>query len=49
MSTKKEKPKKITYTEPGDYFPKSIRKEYGLGEFFEEERETGEKDAQNGK
>ena len=25
--------KKITYSEPVDYIPKSVRKELGLGEF----------------
>ncbi len=24
-------PKKIVYSEPADYFPKSIREKYGLG------------------
>ncbi len=28
--------KEITYTEPADYFPKEIRKKYGLGEFADE-------------
>ena len=49
MSAKKEKPKKITYAEPADYFPKSIRKKYGLGEYCEQEPETGEKYGQNGR
>ena len=25
--------KKIKYSEPADYFPKEIRKKYGLGEY----------------
>ena len=25
--------KKIGYTEPKDYFPKEIRKKYGIGEY----------------
>lgn len=25
--------RKMSYTEPGDYFPKEIRKKYKLGEF----------------
>lgn len=29
--------KKIKYSEPTGYFPKSIRKEFGLGEFAKEE------------
>ena len=27
--------KKITYSEPADYFPKELRKKYKLGEFAE--------------
>lgn len=27
--------KKITYSEPAEYFPKEIRKKYKLGEFAE--------------
>lgn len=27
--------KKIKYSEPVDYFPKEIRKKYGLGEYAE--------------
>ena len=29
--------KKIKYTEPTGYFPESIRKEFGLGEYAKEE------------
>ena len=29
--------KKITYAEPTGYFPESIRKKYGLGEYAEKE------------
>ena len=28
-----KKSKGISYSEPGDYFPKSVRKKFGLGEF----------------
>ena len=28
--------KKIVYSEPADYFPEEIRKEYKLGEYVEE-------------
>ena len=28
--------KEITYTEPAEYFPKELRKKYGLGEFADE-------------
>lgn len=28
--------KKLGYVEPADYFPKDIRKKYGLGEFAED-------------
>lgn len=28
-----KKDNKIVYVEPSDYFPKDIRKKYGLGEF----------------
>lgn len=29
--------KKIKYSEPAEYFPKEIRKKYGLGEYAEKE------------
>ena len=32
-----ERPKKIVYTEPVDYFPKELRKKYKLGEYAETE------------
>ena len=38
--------KKITYAEPTGYFPESIRKKYGLGEYAEQEtpkKETAKK------
>lgn len=35
--------KKEKYTEPADYFPKSIRKESKIGEFAEEEKKAKEK------
>lgn len=33
MATKKTK--KVTYSEPTNYFPKSVLKEFGLGEYAE--------------
>ena len=38
--------KKITYAEPTGYFPESIRKKHGLGEYAEKEtpkKETAKK------
>lgn len=32
--------RKIVYVEPADYFPKELRKKYGLGEY---EKKTSEK------
>ena len=32
--------KKIKYTEPASYFPKSVRKEFGLGEYAEKKTDT---------
>lgn len=32
----KKSTKKVIYSEPADYFPKEIRKEFKLGEFAEE-------------
>ena len=29
--------KKVKYSEPAEYFPKEIRKKYGLGEYAEKE------------
>jgi hypothetical protein len=29
----KKATKKVTYSEPADYFPKEMRKKYGLGEY----------------
>ena len=34
MATKKTS-KKVVYTEPADYFPKSVRKEMKIGEYAE--------------
>ena len=31
--------RKITYSEPEDYFPKEIREEYGLGEYAKPEKD----------
>lgn len=36
--------KKVAYKEPDDYFPKEIRKKYGLGEYAE----SGKKSASSG-
>ena len=33
------KKRKITYSEPEDYFPKEIREEYGLGEYAKPEKD----------
>lgn len=35
--------KKIMYTEPSDYFPKELRKKYGLGEYAGKKTETPKK------
>lgn len=32
-----------TYVEPDDYFPKELRKEFGLGEFFDEKKNEEQK------
>lgn len=34
------KNKKIVYVEPGDYFPKSIRKKCKLGEYAQSKKEV---------
>lgn len=34
--------KKIVYSEPSDYFPEEIRKEYKLGEFSEKKDKNNE-------
>ena len=34
---------KVGYSEPDDYFPKDIRKQFKLGEYAEEEPEKKEK------
>ena len=36
--------KKIKYTEPTGYFPKSVRKEFGLGEYAEKKTDTKTKE-----
>ena len=36
----KKNTKKTTYSEPAEYFPKSIRKELKIGEFAEKKTET---------
>ena len=40
---KKTNTKKITYTEPSDFFPKSVRKKNGLGEYAEKKTDTKKK------
>lgn len=35
----KKNAKKVTYSEPAEYFPKSIRKELKIGEFAEKKTE----------
>lgn len=30
--------KKIAYSEPAEYFPKSVRKKMGIGEFAEKDK-----------
>ena len=32
----KKKQSGIMYSEPADYFPKEVRKEFGLGEYYDE-------------
>lgn len=32
--------KKLEYVEPADYFPKSLRKEFKVGEFAEKKKDT---------
>ena len=44
MATKKAK-----YVEPADYFPKEIRKKYGLGEYAKETPKKDEKKAEKKK
>lgn len=34
---------KIIYSEPTDYFPKELRKKYGLGEYAENAKKKTEK------
>lgn len=47
MATKKTS--KRTYVEPADYFPKSVRKEAGLGEYWKDSKKTGAKKTANKK
>ena len=37
--------KKAKYVEPTDYFPKSLRKQFKLGEFDDSEKEQEKKEA----
>lgn len=39
--------KRISYTEPSDYFPKSVRKKAKIGEFAETEKKTTKKKTAN--
>ena len=36
----KKNTKKVIYTEPADYFPKSVRKKMGLGEYADKDKKT---------
>ena len=38
---------KEKYTEPSDYFPKSVRKEAKIGEFAEDDKKKKEKEKEN--
>lgn len=40
--------KKVKYSEPTNYFPKSVRKEFGLGEYAEKST-TKKKTVKKGK
>ena len=42
MATTK-KSEKVSYKEPAEYFPKEIRKKYGLGEFAPKSKDTPKK------
>ena len=44
-----KKTSKRTYVEPADYFPKSVRKEAGLGEYWKDSKKTGAKKTANKK
>lgn len=35
--------KRVSYTEPSDYFPKSVRKKAKIGEFAETKKKTTKK------
>ena len=37
--------KKIVYSEPAEYFPKELKKKYGLGEYAEGAKKKTEKKA----
>ena len=41
--------KKIKYSEPSSYFPKSVRKEFGLGEYAEKKSDEKKSPAKKGK
>ena len=44
---KEEKEKSIGYSEPAEFFPKSLRKKYKIGEFAEtNKKDTDKKDAE---
>lgn len=42
MTTKKTS-KKVVYSEPADYFPKSVRKEMKIGEYAEKPKKVAKK------
>lgn len=44
-----KKTKNIGYTEPSDYFPKSIRKKAKIGEYSETNKTTKKKVVKKGK
>ena len=35
--------RKLSYSEPSDYFPKSVRKEFKIGEYAEPAKKTPKK------
>lgn len=39
------KDKKIIYVEPAEYFPKEIRKKFGLGEYADENKKETNNDS----
>lgn len=41
--SKKDKPLRVTYSEPTDFFPKELRKEFNLGEFSKKGNKSSSK------